>query len=89
MKGIVLAAALVALAGCALPTVDRGAPGFDETQYANDLSTCRGGPVLIAMVYALGGALAGSSVGFIEWAHFDSFSGDSDEGALIGAKYAH
>ena len=77
--------ALFALAGCALPAVDRAAPGFDEAQYASDLDTCRGGPALIAMVHALGGALAGSSVGFIEGAHFDSFSGDSDEGALIGA----
>ena len=59
MRAIVLAAAVIALGGYAIPAVDRGALGFDEARYARDLDSCLGVPALVGLVYALGGALAG------------------------------
>ena len=59
MRAIVLAAAAAALGGYAIPAVDGGALSFDEARYARDLDSCRGGPAVIGLVYALGGALAG------------------------------
>jgi hypothetical protein len=85
VKPIILATALVALAGCALPTVDRAASGFDETQYASDLSTCRGGNAAVYAVNTFTGALVGSAIGAFEGAVHLAWHGDSDEWALIGA----
>ena len=52
MRAIVLAAAVTALGGYAIPAVDGGPPGFDEARYAPDLDSCRGVPALVGLAIA-------------------------------------
>ena len=85
MRPLILATTLVTLAGCALPTVDREAAGFDEARYASDLSTCRGGSAASFALKSFGGAVIGAAIGAAEGASTGAISGDAEEGAWIGA----
>jgi hypothetical protein len=71
------------LGGCASPTVNRNAAGFDEDKFAADLNECRGGPffnaLMVGVVVSAWGALEGAAHGAI---HGGS---SADEGAVIGA----
>ena len=58
---------------------------FAETQYTTDLGDCRGGTFFEVALSGLGGAVVGSAIGAFEGAIHGAWSGNSPEGAAIGA----
>ena len=84
-RNLAIIAASLVLAACASPTVDTSAPTFDETKYSVALDGCRGGTVIDATLYGLAGAAIGSAYGAFNGVQLGALSGNSSEGAAIGA----
>ena len=69
------------------PIIDKGAESFDGTQYAKDLSACRGYANQVAsqtLDNALGGLLLGAAFGAIIDNNYNT-SGGARTGAMTGA----
>ena len=84
-RNLAIITALVLLAACASPTVDSSAPSFDETKYAVDLDSCRGGTVFDVALQGMGGVAVGSAIGLAQGASIGAFKGGALDGAIIGA----
>ncbi len=83
--GVAGVAFLFGLTACASPDIDRTGPRFDDSQYARDLNTCRGGNAVTFAASGLAGAVLGSMWGAAEGATNGAIAGDAKEGAAIGA----
>jgi hypothetical protein len=72
------------LAGCASVEVDKSITTFDETKYAADLDTCRGGHLLAATFETVKYSAVGGALGAVHGIGAAAYS-DSIEAIIIGA----
>ena len=81
--GTVLFAAVLLVAACATPNVNRTAAGFDPVTYHSDLNACQGDSAVDATVDALLIGLLGAALGaslLFQSGSIDAFVG----GAVVG-----
>lgn len=86
----VVFAAVLLLAACAAPDVDRTASGFDHTTYHSDLNACQGDTAVDATVDTLiigflGGALGAGLL--FQSGNIYAFAGGAVVGGALGTVY--
>ena len=72
------------LVGCASVDIDKSVTTFDETKYAADLDTCRGGHLLAATFETVKYSAVGGALGTVHGIGAAAYS-DSIEAIIIGA----